>query len=58
MTAEQFKKLRQRLGYTQLELANRLGVHKLTVSQWETGRRKISNLVRLALKGLKPKRRS
>ena len=35
MFAEQFKKLRRSRGYTQVQLAEKLGVKKQSVSNWE-----------------------
>ena len=37
MTREQIRQLRKKLGLTQAELAQLLGVHAVTVSRWETG---------------------
>ena len=37
MTAQQIAELRQRLGLSQVQLAQLLGVHSLTVSKWERG---------------------
>jgi DNA-binding transcriptional regulator YiaG len=52
VNADEVKRLRKRLGYTQVELAKVLGVHKLTVSAWEIGRRNISRPTEIALKSL------
>jgi len=41
-TSEEVKRLRQKLGLTQAELAYKLGVTVSCVANWETGRRKIS----------------
>ena len=41
MTADQLKRKRRDLGLTQVELAKRLGVTRLTVVRWETGVHKI-----------------
>lgn len=35
MFAEQFKKLRRSRGYTQVQLAEKLGVKKQSISNWE-----------------------
>ena len=35
--AEQVRRLRERLGLTQRQLADELGVRQQTVSEWETG---------------------
>jgi DNA-binding transcriptional regulator YiaG len=37
-TAERIAELRERLGLTQAEMAEELGVRQQTVSEWETGR--------------------
>lgn len=52
VNADEVKRLRKRLGYTQVELAAVLGVHKLTVSAWEMGRRNISRPTEIALNSL------
>ena len=36
MTGPQVKRIRQALGLTQQQFADRLGVHKVTVAKWET----------------------
>ena len=36
MTGRQVKRIRQALGLTQQQFADRLGVHKVTVAKWET----------------------
>lgn len=52
MTPAELRATRARLGLTQPALAALLGVHPLTVSQWETGRRAIPAFLHLALKQL------
>lgn len=37
MTAAEVRRIRERLGLTQAELAARIGVHTMTVSRWERG---------------------
>jgi putative transcriptional regulator len=37
VTASQIAELRQKLGLSQVQLAQLLGVHPLTVSKWERG---------------------
>jgi len=37
MAPSDIKRHRRRLGLSQVELAQRLGVHPLTVSRWERG---------------------
>lgn len=46
-------KLRERLGLTQEELAEMLGVHQVTISKWELGKRNISRMARKALERIK-----
>lgn len=38
MTPDEIKQLRQRLGWTQLQLAVEIGVDPMTVSRWERGK--------------------
>jgi transcriptional regulator with XRE-family HTH domain len=47
--AEQIRALREGLGYTQQELAERVGVSKQALSQWENGETEpsIGNLLKL-----------
>lgn len=52
MTPEQIKRLRQRLGFTQMHLAQELGVSLPTVNRWEMGRSKASPLSVLSMKRL------
>lgn len=52
MQCRQVKAIREKLGLSQAELAQELGVAPLTVSQWETGYRKPSPLALRALKML------
>ena len=42
MTGDELKQLRTRLGLTQDELGQRLGVARVTVARWELGLRQIS----------------
>jgi len=35
MTGEEFRRHRRRLGFTQVGLAQRIGVHEITISRWE-----------------------
>ena len=44
------KKVREQLGLTAEELAQRLGVSVTTISRWETGRHKPSKLARNRIK--------
>jgi putative transcriptional regulator len=43
VTAGEVRAIRDRLGLTQEQLAQLLGVHPLTVSKWERGLLKLSN---------------
>jgi transcriptional regulator with XRE-family HTH domain len=58
MTAKQLRGWRALMGWTQLELARRLGLSKpgtsgrVRVARWEAGVREIPELLPLALKGL------
>ena len=54
MTPEQFKKIREKLGLTQAELASILEVKTNTVYRWEAGILPISRIVELAVRSLKP----
>ena len=40
----ELKRIREELGLTQEELADELGVHRVTVGRWEIGERGISEL--------------
>ena len=44
MTSDELKQLRTRLGMTQNELGQRLGVERVTVARWEIGLRRIPEL--------------
>jgi len=55
VSAEQFKKLRERKGYSQAEVARLLKVTVRTVSRWETGERKVPHIAIMALDGVKTK---
>lgn len=43
MTGQELKILRERKGLTQRELAEKVGTNFARISDWETGKRKISN---------------
>lgn len=45
MMADELKRIRGRLRLTQQELADQLGVSRVTVARWETGLRTISEPV-------------
>lgn len=55
MSPEAVKRLREKKGLTQAEVAQALKVTIRTVSRWETGTRKVSHIAEMALQGLKPK---
>ena len=44
MTGDELKQLRTRLGMTQEELGQRLGVARVTVARWEIGLRRVPEL--------------
>jgi DNA-binding XRE family transcriptional regulator len=52
MTPALFKALRARLGLTQAELAEKLGVERNTVNRWEMGLLPIQKITELAVKYL------
>lgn len=49
------KKLREKLGLTQGELADRLGVSQGLISQFETGKQEMSRRDKLAFEALEQK---
>lgn len=54
MTGEDLRRRRRTLGYSQQQLADRLGVTKNTVARWERGELMIGspNMLRLAIERL------
>lgn len=52
MTPEELKRKRQAKGWSQLELARRLGVARNTVVRWEHGTRKISTMTSVAIRSV------
>lgn len=56
MDANELRVIRKHLGLTQAALAAKLGVGQVTVARWETGVRRISGPVALAIRSLKPKK--
>jgi DNA-binding transcriptional regulator YiaG len=54
MTAEEFATERSRLGLSQTELAERLGVHVRTIGKWERGERGIPEPVARLLATIRP----
>jgi transcriptional regulator with XRE-family HTH domain len=49
MTQQDLVALRERLQLTQQELADKLGIDRVTVARWETGARAIPAFLHLAL---------
>lgn len=49
MTGLEIKELRKRLKVTQQELADKLGVHRVTVAEWEGNNKHPSNLAKRQL---------
>jgi transcriptional regulator with XRE-family HTH domain len=56
MTPDDLKAWREKHGYTQITLAQALGVHEMTVSRWERGFTDIPPFLRLALERLECKK--
>ncbi len=52
MTGKEIKELRKKYKLTQQALADKLGVHQVTVAEWEAGRKRPSNLAKRQLKRL------
>ncbi len=52
MTAEQFKSIRTNLNLTQTQFADQMGVHRVTVTRWETGELDIDQRTKLAAEHL------
>ena len=46
------KELRKKLKMTQQQLADKLGVHRVTVAEWEADRKRPSNLAKRQLNRL------
>lgn len=55
MTGDQLVAARTALGLTQVELADAIGKHPMTISSYETGRKPIPRVVELAVNGLERK---
>ena len=55
MTGKDIKELRKKYKLTQQQLADKLGVHQVTVAEWEAGRKKPSNLAKRQLARLEGK---
>lgn len=52
MKSHEIKQLREQLKLTQAQLARRLGVGRVTVARWETGRQEPSSLALAQIKQL------
>ena len=52
MTPQQFRKVRQSIGLSQVRLAEKMEVFVRTISRWETGEVAIPKIAELALKYL------
>jgi DNA-binding XRE family transcriptional regulator len=50
MRKDEFKKLRESVGYTQVELAKEFGVYVRSISRWETGKFPVPRMAELALR--------
>ena len=49
MTASRFKQLRKKMGLSQVELAECLGVSRVAIYYWEHGERGIDKVLELAM---------
>lgn len=56
MTPEQLKSIRERLGLTQAQLAQRMGVERNTINRWEMGLNRIPRMAQLLLAQLTGRR--
>jgi DNA-binding transcriptional regulator YiaG len=52
MTSSELKAWRKQWGLSQEKLARLLGSHRVSIAQWETGRRRIPSFLPLALEAL------
>jgi DNA-binding transcriptional regulator YiaG len=50
MTRQEFKKLRESVGYSQVQLAKEFGVYVRSISRWETGEFPVPKMAELALR--------
>jgi len=53
----EFVRIREALGLTQAELAEEIGVHRVTVARWETGDRNIPEPVARLVQRIREERR-
>lgn len=62
MTKDDFKKLRESIGYTQAKLSKEMDITIRTITRWENGEIEIPKVVELALQSIakreKAKRRN
>ncbi len=58
MNKDDIVKLRRSMNLTQEEFAHRLGVHRVAVARWETGKFKPSPLAMTQIKRLKARQKS
>jgi DNA-binding transcriptional regulator YiaG len=52
MTRQEFKKLRESIGYSQSQLAKEMGLYVRSISRWETGEVPLPRMAELALRYL------
>ncbi len=57
MTPAEFRQVRKDLNLTQAQLAEKLGVHPITISHYETGARKIALATAIAVQTFRPESR-
>ncbi len=50
MTRQEFKKLRDSIGYSQSQLAREMGLYVRSISRWETGEIPLPKMAELSLK--------
>jgi len=50
MTGKEFKKLRESVAYSQVQLAKEFGVYVRSISRWETGEFPLPRMAELALR--------
>ena len=50
MDGAELRRIREMMGWTQVELAKRLDIHRLTISRWELERVPIPTTVAMVLK--------